>query len=307
MVDKSKSKLILLEYTILTYFILFFLNLIYVNIMVTRPDTLYLSDVMLWIHLFFMISGYIYIKYFQRLKDVQFVVSIYRYVLLMMLMLHIVYFISVYLQSFLLIDETLIIIRDKILRGNPALILDFSNVNYTTLSYVTGLLQGINSPLILLFLTLWTTRLYYTANRIQQVEEIPKKYDHFLFPFAIPVFWFLLVISSFLSINLLTVRYDALQSLEMFISIIFFSVSLIGFLVSYAWYKRKNMPSKPSQMTALHRFLALLLLPLIILSVSLLTYHVLTSFQTYRIYSVSVSIGIILILGLLHLRLKRLD
>ncbi len=190
MVDKSKSKLILLEYTILTYFVLFLLNLIYVNIMVTRPDTLYLSDVMLWMHLFFMISGYLYIKYFQRHKDVQFVVSIYRYVLLTMLMLHIVYFISVYLQSYLLIDDTLIIIRDKILRGNPALILDFSNVNYTTLSYVTGLLQGINSPLILLFLTLWTTRLYYTANQMQQIEEIPKKYDHFLFPFAIPVFWF---------------------------------------------------------------------------------------------------------------------
>jgi hypothetical protein len=307
MIDKSKSKLILLEYSILTYFVLFLLNLIYVNIMVTRPDTLYLSDVMLWIHLFFMISGYIYIKYFQKHNDVQFVVSIYRYVLLTMLMLHIIYFISVYLQSYLLIDETLIIIRDKILRGNPALILDFSNVNYTTLSYVTGLLQGINSPLILLFLTLWTARLYYTANHMQQVEETPKKYDYFLFPLAIPIFWFLLVVASFLSINLLTIRYDVLQSLEMFMSMIFFSASLIGFLVSYAWFKRKNMPSKPSQMTSLHRFLSLLLLPLIILSLLLLMYHVLTNFQTYRIYSVLASIGIILILSIFHLRLRRLD
>ena len=160
MVDNSKSKLLVIEYSVIVYLILFLFNLVYMNIMITRPDDIYLSDLLLWIHIILMIGFYIYIKLFQKRKEVVFIIHIYKRFLLMTLLLHIVYFISVYLQSYILIDDTLIIIRDKILRGNPALILDFSSYNYTVLSYVVSLLQSVNSPLILLFMSLWTMRLY---------------------------------------------------------------------------------------------------------------------------------------------------
>jgi hypothetical protein len=254
-----------------------------------------------------MIGFYIYIKLFQKRQEVVFIIHIYKRFLLMTLLLHIVYFISVYLQSYLLIDDTLIIIRDKILRGNPALILDFSNYNYTVLSYVVSLLQSVNSPLILLFISLWTMRLYYQAYTIPVSEQPLKKYDSFLYTMIIPILWFLLMISSFLSINLLSITYSFVQSLEMFLGILLFILSTVGYLTSYHWYKHKDKPSSVVDMTLSHRFLFHLIKPISILLLGLLLFHVLTGFLSYRIYSVGASIGFILILLMFHLRLKKLD
>ncbi len=309
MIDASKTKLLLLKYSLILYFLLFFFNLIYVTIMVERPEGIFLSDILLWIHLLFVLVSYGYILRFQRHKTMSFVVSIYKRWLVVFLMLHIVYFISVYLQSYLLIDETLIIIRDKILRGNPALILNFSNLNYTTLSYVVSLLQSVNSPLIILFMSLWTMRFYYTANgsSFVFVEEETKRYDDFLYSMFIPLFWFVLMIASFLSINLLTLNYTFVESIEMFISIVLFMMSFVGFSVSMMWYQTKNKTVKPSHMTHLHHYLFKSLFPMTILILGLGLYHILTGYMTYRIYSVGVSGVSVLLLWLLHIRLKRLD
>jgi hypothetical protein len=307
MVNQSKTKLVVLEYSIIIYFILFAFNLIYMNIMITRPNEIFLSDVMLWIHIIFMIGAFIYIKSFQRNLKTVFIVPIYKRFLLVLLMLHVVYFISVYLQSYILIDDTLIIIRDKILRGNPALVLNFSNLNYSTLSYVVGLLQSVNSPLIILFMSLWTMRLYYQASQIETCDEPLNKYDSFLYSMWIPLLWFLMMISSFLSINLLSITYTWTVSIEMIFSILFFMLSFVGFTTSYHWYKLSNTPTKPSLMTHTHHFLFHLLKPILILILALLMYHTLTSFITYRIYPVSISFIVLLILFAMHLRLKKLD
>ena len=307
MVNQSKTKLVVLEYSIMIYFILFAFNLIYMNIMITRPNEIFLSDVMLWIHIIFMIGAFIYIKSFQRNLKTVFIVPIYKRFLLVLLMLHVVYFISVYLQSYILIDDTLIIIRDKILRGNPALVLNFSNLNYSTLSYVVGLLQSVNSPLIILFMSLWTMRLYYQASQIETHDEPLNKYDSFLYSMWIPLLWFLMMIASFLSINLLSITYTWIVSIEMILSILFFMLSFVGFTTSYHWYKLSNKPTKPSLMTHTHHFLFHLLKPILILIIALLMYHTLTSFITYRIYPVSISLIVLVILFAMHLRLKKLD
>jgi len=307
MVNQSKTKLVVLEYSIMIYFILFAFNLIYMNIMITRPNEIFLSDVMLWIHIIFMIGAFIYIKSFQRNLKTVFIVPIYKRFLLVLLMLHVVYFISVYLQSYMLIDDTLIIIRDKILRGNPALVLNFSNLNYSTLSYVVGLLQSVNSPLIILFMSLWTMRLYYQASQIETHDEPLNKYDSFLYSMWIPLLWFLMMIASFLSINLLSITYTWIVSIEMILSILFFMLSFVGFTTSYHWYKLSNKPTKPSLMTHTHHFLFHLLKPILILIIALLMYHTLTSFITYRIYPVSISLIVLVILFAMHLRLKKLD
>jgi hypothetical protein len=307
MFDKSKTKLLVLEYTIILYFILYFFNFIYMNIMITRPDDIYLSDVLLWIHIIYMIGGYIYLKSYQKKKHVQIVIPIYKQFLLALLLLHVVYFMSVYLQSYILIDDTLIIIRDKILRGNPALILNFSNLNYETLSYVVSLLQSVNSPLIILFMSLWTMRFYYHANAIDNLKEPLKRYDDFLYKMMIPFLWFLLMIASFLSINLLAITYTFIQSLEMLFSILLFLLSSVAFSTSFTWFKYKNKPSKPSLMTKLHHFLYHLLKPIFVLTFGLLLYHIFTGYLSYRIYTVLIALAIQLILWLYHLRLKRLD
>ncbi len=307
MVDNSKSKLLVIEYSVIVYLILFLFNLVYMNIMITRPDDIYLSDLLLWIHIILMIGFYIYIKLFQKRKEVVFIIHIYKRFLLMTLLLHIVYFISVYLQSYILIDDTLIIIRDKILRGNPALILDFSSYNYTVLSYVVSLLQSVNSPLILLFMSLWTMRLYYQASTIQVIEQPLKKYDSFLYKLMVPILWFLLMISSFLSINLLSITYSFVQSLEMFLGILLFVFSTVGYLTSYHWYKHKDKPSSIANMTLSHRFLFHLIKPIFVLLIGLMLFHVLTGFLSYRIYSVSASLAFILLLLLYHYRLTKLD
>lgn len=307
MVDNSKSKLLVIEYSVIVYLILFLFNLIYMNIMITRPDEIYLSDLLLWIHIMLMIGFYVYIKLFQKYKTVIFITHIYKRFLLMTLLLHIVYFISVYLQSYLLIDDTLIIIRDKILRGNPALFLDFTNYNYTVLSYVVSLLQSVNSPLILLFMSLWTMRLYYQANNIPVSIQPLKKYDSFLYTLIIPILWFFLMISSFLSINLLSITYSFIQSLEMFLGIMLFILSTVGYLTSFHWYKHKDKASSIVDMTLSHHFLFHLIKPISILLLGLLLYHVLTGFLSYRIYTVSTSLAFILILFIVHFRLKKLD
>jgi len=306
MVDSSKNKLLLLQYSLFLYFILFFLNLVYMNIMIERPQGIFLSDILLWIQLIFVMVSYFYLKAFQKNKTT-FVVSIYKKIVFGFLLLLIIYFISVYLQSYLLIDETLVIIRDKILRGNSALILNFSNVNYTTLSYVVGLLQSMNSPLIILFMALWTMRFYYRADHVDTILETSKRYDDFVYTLFIPLFWFIVMISSFLSINLLTLEYTWQESIEMLLSIPLFMMAMIGWLVSLKWYQTKNKSITPSEMTSAHRFLFFILKPMFIFSIGLLLYHIFTGYQTYRIYASYVAIGCIMILFLLHFRLRKLD
>lgn len=307
MVNASKSNLQLLKYSLLIYLMLFFFNFIYMTVMIERPEGIFLSDILLWLHLIFVIISYGYIYIFEKRNSVSFLVIIYKQWILVFLMLHIIYFISVYLQSYLLIDETLIIIRDKILRGNPSLILNFSNINFTTLSYVVGLLQSVNSPLIILFMSLWTMRFYYQSSQLNLHEEHAKRYDDFLYTFFIPFLWFVLMIASFLSINLLTLNYNVVESIEMVLSLILFMLSLVNFSISVKWYQTKNKVIKPSQMTTLHHYLLKTLLPILILILGLLLYHFLTGFTTYRIYSTLVALCSILILSVLHFRLSRLD
>lgn len=307
MVDKLKNKLFVVEFSFLIYFVLFFLNFIYTTNVVVRNELVYLSDVLLLIQLIVVLAFYITLKVFRTTDRFNLILHIYRRFLLILLFLHIVYFISIFIQSYLLIDETLIIIRDKILRGNPALILNFSNINYTTLSYVNGLLGSINSPIFVLLISLWTLKMYFNSEKFILEEESKKSYDTFLYDIKLPIFWGCLTISSFLSINLLVLNYTFYGSLEMFISISLFTISLHGYLTCNHFWNKRYRKTLSSDMTSSHYFLSFILKFILVLCILLISYNGIFNFPSYRIYPSSISLILSVILLIYHKRLKSLD
>lgn len=150
------------------------------------------------------------------------------------------YFLSLYLYKYILIVDTASIIKNKVLTGNPALILDFSGQNYKTLEYITTIFGGFNSEIILFFQAIFFQMSVYAIDKMTVEEERVHVYDTFLFDVWIFPLYSLLVLSSFLSINIFEWRYDLTRSVEMLIAIAGFTVVLPGLIPAFTIYNRRN-------------------------------------------------------------------
>ncbi len=150
------------------------------------------------------------------------------------------YFLSLYLYKYILIVDTASIIKNKVLTGNPALILDFSGQNYKTLEYITTIFGGFNSEIILFFQAIFFQMSVYAIDKMVIEEERVHVYDAFLFDVWIFPLYSLLVLSSFLSINIFEWRYDLIRSIEMLVAIAGFTVVLPGLIPAFTIYNRRN-------------------------------------------------------------------
>ncbi len=150
------------------------------------------------------------------------------------------YFLSLYLYKYILIVDTASIIRNKVLTGNPALILDFSGQNYKTLDYIATIFGGFNSEIILFFQAIFFQMSVYAIDKMTVEEEKVHVYDAFLFDVWIFPLYSLLVLASFLSINIFEWRYDFTRSAEMLVAIAGFTVVLPGLIPAFNIYNRRN-------------------------------------------------------------------
>ena len=218
---------------------------------------------------------------------------------------------SSYIQSIYLIDQTIYIIEDKIIRGNPLLYLNFSGVNLTTLTFVNSILRGINSPLILFFMSIWIQQLHASSHKIACLPEKPVLKDPFLYRYPLFSLWFTLSLTSFLSINLITLNYSLTILIEMIFSTTTFVLAVMGMLFSYQWKQSNGYSFSPSKSSYKHQIAFIILKVHIMFTVLLLIYHLIGIYLDhdygFRFVNVILSIISQIALYLIHKRLHAID
>lgn len=161
----------------------------------------------------------IIMSFWHRNKYFKLATQVVQMLLVSLLVVTIFYFIFLYGYKFFLLEETISIIRDRILNGNPATAFDFSRQNLRTLKYLFSIYVSSNSEIMLFFQSLLMCLSIVKVKHLVAIDEIENHYDEFLFSkldFPISIIVMLL---SFLSLRVLTLQYEPSELLELIISI----------------------------------------------------------------------------------------
>ena len=198
------------------------------------------------------------------------------------------YFMSLYLYKYMLISDTTEIIKTRILNGNPALYLDFSGQNFRTLSYVLTIFGGFNSEIILFAEAIVLLIAYYSLKDMSVVDEKKHIYDPFMFDTKLIPLVITWAILSFLSINVLSYRYNLLESLEIGFAVMGFFMIASSIAPVFSINKEKNNMCTRSQFIGLYKYVLIVSLVSIILYSGLIAINITLAVErqhTYRLYS----------------------
>jgi len=205
------------------------------------------------------------------------------------------YFLSLFLYKYILLLDTADIIKNKILYGNPALILDYSMKNYKTLSYITQVFGGFNSEIVLFIEGLAIQFYAMKVQTLSVTEEEEHVYDPFLFDKMILWLFILLTIFSFLSINIFQTKYNIYESIEMALGLSGFAISVLGLITASHLMSITNHTCTKSKYVSSNRLMMIIGI-LNLLLFGALTILTLIDFQneiaSYRIYPI---IGVMLV------------
>jgi len=124
------------------------------------------------------------------------------------------YFFSVYMYKYYLIVDVQNIIKNQILGGNPALVFDLSRINLQQLTYITTIFSGFNSEIMLFVQAMVLQALIIGTKSFDILDEPDTMYDTFMFDSKMFYISMLHVVFAFLTINLLTFRYELLSAIE---------------------------------------------------------------------------------------------
>ncbi|MCD4827370.1 MAG: hypothetical protein K8Q99_06320 [Acholeplasmataceae bacterium] len=290
MLDKTNNKLTL--FTMLVGVILLFdLGTIISNLYVAPVLEGYgLPDIFIYLKTLIFLFIFIVLMIWQNNKDFQLNKSSLRIMVFLGLFTIIGYFFSLFMYKYVLLFDTAEIIRDNILYGNPNLVYDFSAMNYKTLTYITTIFGGFNSEAILFVEALVFQIFVFKTKDLLIVEEKTHQYDIFLYDQFIHILFIVLSVAAFLSINLLTFRYDMLGSFEMGISIFGFIIVTSGIIPAYRLYQLRSQANTKSYFKGTYRlllalviitlitFIALMVLNVMFLEINRGTYRIVTSF-----------------------------
>lgn len=215
-------------------------------------------------------------------------------ILLSMIFLFILaYFTSVFLYKMVLLNQVSDNILNKILRGNPAVILDVSKKNYNIIQYISTLNSGTNSEF---FLLLQAIVIQYTISKFKKNETSDEPlvhYDDFLYDKLLSVLPITLLVLSFLSINLFTFKYDLLKSIEMGISMFAFAVVAPSVYLMYNFSKTKNITTTKSNCVSTHLYTFIASIICIVLFTALIGLNIaflVLERGTYRIITASLAL-----------------
>lgn len=192
-------------------------------------------------------------------------VNIIRILLAIELFFIIGYFLSIFLYKQSLLIQVNDIILNKILKGNPSIAIDLSRKNYHTLEYLINLNTSTNSEF---FLLLQTIAIQYAITKTKNLEilnETQYKYDDFLYDKILRFLPITLLVFSFLSINLITYKYDILDCFEMGISLLAFTIILPSVYLMQNLQKTKNSYTTKTTFVSTHLYIYIISIICIVL------------------------------------------
>lgn len=254
-----------------------------------------LPDIFIYLKTFVFLSLLLVLAVWLSNKHIKLSKSNLKVLMYIALAMIIAYFLSLFMYKYVLLLDTAHIIKFKILYGNPSLIYDFSTINYKTLTYINTIFGGFNSEVVLFVEAMVFEGLCLTIDKLQVTEEPVHNYDSFLFDDVLFPLTLLLVVASFLSMNIFLLRYDLLGSFEMAIGITGFAFSLPALFAAFKLYRTKNHSCTRSFFTGTYKFImfvailsTILFAALTILNFSFLyvdrsTYRLISSFAAFVI------------------------
>jgi len=168
------------------------------------------------------------------------------------------YFLISYLFKYSIILEVMDILRNKMIEGNSSLLLNFAVYSYNTLKYVQGVYQSFSSELVLMFELIFIT---WSLRNMMSLETDPEdevQYDSFLHNPYLKYVSLLLLISSFLSINLFEYVFDFSGAVMFLVSSFIFSLQIPLFYFVRSLSNTEKNSSTKSHFRTFHRLSLLL-------------------------------------------------
>ncbi|MFA5526647.1 MAG: hypothetical protein WC992_07475 [Acholeplasmataceae bacterium] len=247
-----------------------------------------LPDILIYIKTIVFLLLFVIILVWLKQKEPKFPKSTLKSLMILGIVVISFYFISLYLYKYILISDTADIIKERILNGNPATYLDFSGINYRTLTYVLTIFSGFNSELILFGEALAFLMAVYSVSSMREVDEVKHVYDPFMFDVALFPIVFVWSILSFLSINILSYRFDMLGSLEMGLAIAGFLAVATLIAPAFRLYKNRDNEATRSHFIGTYKHLLFVAIFSLVLYIALFGLNVTfvgLGRHTYRLYT----------------------
>lgn len=206
------------------------------------------------------------------------------------------YFIIIYLFKYSVILDVMDILRNKMIEGNPALLLNYSVYSYNTLKYVMGVYQSFSSELVLMTELLFISWNLRNIMTLKTIEEENVKYDSFLYNVNLKYYSLALMITSFLSINLFKYTFDSMLGAIIFlVSFFLFTIQIpLHYFVNRISNSSRNKSTK-SNFIVFHRLtfiLGIITIIGFIINIGLNLYQHELGIGTYRIFTSLISLCI---------------
>jgi len=199
-----------------------------------------LPDILIYLKTTIFLLLFILVMVWLKQREPKLTKTTFKLLMVVGLLMIAAYFLALYLYKYMLILDTADIIKRRILLGNPDLYLDFSGLNYRTLMNVLTIFGGFNSELILFAETMAFLMCVYSVDKMSEMEEKKHVYDSFMFDVALFPIIFIWVILAFLSINILSSRFDLLGSLEIGLAVAGFTAVAAAVIPSFKIYRNRD-------------------------------------------------------------------
>lgn len=219
-ISKENNKIMSLIFFVVLFSFIMDVIAIITNVYISPSlEKVSFAEVLIYFKATISLIMLILLAYWRRSKYFKLAIQVVQMFLISLFVVLIFYFLYLYIYKFFLLEETISIIKDRILNGNPALAFEYSRENLRTLNYIFAIYISTNSELMLFFQALFMTLVIYKSKDLIHVHEDEHHYDEFLFSHVDLPASLVVLILSFLSLRILEVQYDVSDLLELIISI----------------------------------------------------------------------------------------
>ena len=274
-ISKENNRIMSLIFFVILFSLIMDVIAIITNVFISPSlGTVSLAEVLIYFKAVISLIVLVVMIFWNRSRYFKLATQVIQMLLVSLFIVGLVYFIYIYIHKFYLLENTINIVRDRIIYGNPALAIEYSKQNLQVLNYIFSIYISTNSELMLLFQSLF---IFYTIMKTKDlitVEEPEHHYDDFLFSIADLPSALVVLILTFLSLRLLTIQYDPAELLELIISICGFVFAIQLFISTLRIALIANTQTCTRTYFKTH-FTTILLggIAVFVISITLLIYH----------------------------------
>jgi hypothetical protein len=275
MLSRTNSRFIyVFTVALVGLFILDLLSLITVAFINLQLEEYPATNFFIYLKLIFEIAMIFRLVYWQINKRNLISKVLVRQFVLMIVILITMQFSLQYMLNYTQILDTMNIVRNKILLGNPALAVSYSQTTYISLRYVVTVYQSLSSDFVLFFEMMLFVGFIHRSHYLEVDNDEIVEYDHLMYPYSKRFVAIGLLFTTFLTLNVSTILYETLAD------VLYFNTTLVSFILSigyvYISFKIYGLQfSKATRNTfkAYHQILSVFAYLIIALSFAALLFH----------------------------------